>query len=111
MEQLLLKFLMLLPKEYNPGNYTRLITKFIDGELESLPTTENSEAIKIPHKIASIFYLLADFYFKNRDFSKAIKYYTLDLTITITRFDSWAGMALSKASKIETKLNALESIG
>lgn len=108
MEQLLLKIVSLLPKKYNPTNSTRMITKFIDGELETLPT-ENS-LNRIPFKIASIFYLLADYYFKNRDFTKAIKYYTLDLTLTTSRFDSWAGMALSKASKIETKLNGLEKI-
>lgn len=108
MEQLFLKIIALLPKEYNPCNSMHLIMKFIYGKLDTLPT--DNTLIEIPYKIRCIFYLLADFYFKNRDFAKAIKYYTMDLTIATSRFDSWAGMALSKASRIETKLNALEPI-
>uniref|UniRef100_A0A1A9URF6 Uncharacterized protein n=1 Tax=Glossina austeni TaxID=7395 RepID=A0A1A9URF6_GLOAU len=84
------------------------ITKFIEGKLESLP--EEGKAFKWPYKINSIFYLLADFYSKSRDFFKAIKRYILDLTISPVRFDSWAGSALSKTSKIETKLKGLYAI-
>ncbi|CAD6997869.1 unnamed protein product [Ceratitis capitata] len=104
LEQFFLKIVALMPTELDPTPATTKIQEFIKGnDFETLEPAHTS----LPHKIRSIFYLLADYYFKNRDFSKAIKYYTLDLTISPTRFDSWAGMALSKASKIETRLNAL----
>lgn len=56
----------------------------------------------------SIYYLIADFHFKSRDFSKAIRFYILDLTLRPQRFDSWAGLALSKSAKIEAKLNSCD---
>uniref|UniRef100_A0A1A9VR67 Calcineurin-binding protein cabin-1 MEF2-binding domain-containing protein n=1 Tax=Glossina austeni TaxID=7395 RepID=A0A1A9VR67_GLOAU len=108
MEQLLLKIISLMPQDLDLSESVEHITKFIEGQLESLP--EEAKAFKWPYKINSIFYLLADFYFKSRDFFKAIKYYILDLAISPVRFDSWAGIALSKASKIETKLNGLCAI-
>uniref|UniRef100_A0A0A1X5G6 Calcineurin-binding protein cabin-1 n=1 Tax=Zeugodacus cucurbitae TaxID=28588 RepID=A0A0A1X5G6_ZEUCU len=104
LEQFFLKIVALMPTELDPTPATTKILEFIKGnDFETLEPAHTS----LPYKIRCIFYLLADYYFKNRDFSKAIKYYTLDLTISPTRFDSWAGMALSKASKIETRLNGL----
>ncbi|XP_014102649.2 calcineurin-binding protein cabin-1 [Bactrocera oleae] len=104
LEQFFLKIVALMPNELDPTPATTKILEFIKGnDFETLEPAHTS----LPYKIRCIFYLLADYYFKNRDFSKAIKYYTLDLTISPTRFDSWAGMALSKASKIETRLNGL----
>ncbi|XP_046803424.1 calcineurin-binding protein cabin-1-like isoform X3 [Lucilia cuprina] len=108
MEQLLLKIVSLMPKELDPSKSIHYVTMFIEGRCES-PTLD-ANAFKLPYKVLSLYYLLADFYFKNRDFIKAIKFYTLDLAVNPTRFDSWAGMALSKASKIETKLNGLDPI-
>lgn len=80
--------------------------KFIGGELDELPKPLDI----LPYRINSIYYLLADYYFKNRDFSKTVKYYVLDLSNCPTRFDAWAGLALSKASIMETKLNACSPI-
>ncbi|XP_037928084.1 calcineurin-binding protein cabin-1-like [Teleopsis dalmanni] len=108
MEQLLIKIVALMPIELDPTPAITRITKFISGsgnlEEDDCPQTP------LPYKINSIYYLLADYYFKCRDFSKAIKYYTLDLVGNTERVDSWAGIALSKASKIETKLNGLAKI-
>ncbi|XP_017475237.1 PREDICTED: calcineurin-binding protein cabin-1-like isoform X1 [Rhagoletis zephyria] len=104
LEQFFLKIVALMPSDVDPSPATTKILEFIKGnDFGSLEPAHTS----LPYKIRCIFYLLADYYFKNRDFSKAIKYYTLDLTISPTRFDSWAGIALSKASKIETRLNGL----
>ncbi|XP_053960915.1 calcineurin-binding protein cabin-1-like isoform X1 [Anastrepha ludens] len=104
LEQFFLKIVALMPPELDPTPATTKILEFIKGnDYGSLEPAHTS----LPCRVHCIFYLLADYYFKNRDFSKAIKYYTLDLTISPTRFDSWAGMALSKASKIETRLNGL----
>jgi len=40
-------------------------------------------------------------------FSKAIKHYMLDLSVCTERFDSWAGMALARHSRLENKLSAV----
>ncbi|XP_075169816.1 calcineurin-binding protein cabin-1-like [Haematobia irritans] len=108
MEQMLIKMISLVPKEFDPSPYTENVINYIEG-LSSIPPAEIQECM-LPYKIISLYYLLADFYFKNRDFSKATKFYTLDLVINPTRFDSWAGIALSKASQIETKLNGLDQL-
>lgn len=76
--------------------------KFICGDLSDLPKPLNI----LPYRTNAIYYLLADYYFKNRDFVKSVKYYVPDLSNCPNRFDSWAGLALSKASLLETKLNA-----
>ncbi|XP_067620884.1 calcineurin-binding protein cabin-1-like isoform X2 [Eurosta solidaginis] len=107
LEQFFLKIVAIMPTELDPTPQTTKILDFIKGN--NFNTLEPAHT-SLPYKIRSVFYLLADYYFKNRDFSKAIKYYTLDLTISPTRFDSWAGMALSKASKIETRLNCLNPL-
>jgi len=39
--------------------------------------------------------------------SKAIKHYMLDLCVCVDRFDSWAGMALARHSRLENKLSAV----
>lgn len=106
MEQLLLKIVPLIPKEMDPTTEISNIHDFIAGTRESLP----DNCVLLPYRISCIYYLLADYYFKSRDFSKTLKYYPLDLACHPDRFDSWAGMALSKASKIETKLNGFLTI-
>lgn len=102
MEQLLLKILPLIPREIDPNSSTGPIREFIAGKTCELPPRFDL----LPQRISCIFYLLADYYFKSRDFSKTLRYYVLDLACEPTRFDSWAGLALSKASKLETKLNS-----
>ncbi|XP_055915859.1 calcineurin-binding protein cabin-1-like [Eupeodes corollae] len=106
MEQLLLKIVPLIPKEMDPTTVISNIHDFISGSRDSLP----DDCVLLPYRISCIYYLLADYYFKSRDFSKTLKYYPLDLACHPDRFDSWAGMALSKASKIETKLNGFLTI-
>ncbi|XP_055840261.1 calcineurin-binding protein cabin-1-like isoform X2 [Episyrphus balteatus] len=106
MEQLLLKIVPLIPKEMDPTSVISNINDFISGARDLLP----DNCVLLPYRISCIYYLLADYYFKSRDFSKTLKYYPLDLACHPDRFDSWAGMALSKASKIETKLNGFLTI-
>lgn len=92
----------LIPPEIDPSLHCADMEDFIHGELNDLP-----KALSIlPYRINSIYYLLADYYFKNRDFVKSVKYYVPDLSNCPTRFDSWAGLALSKASLLETQLNS-----
>lgn len=102
MEQLLQRIIVLMPSDIDPSSRSNEIEKFISGQLSELPNALNI----VPYRVQSIFYLLADYYFKNRDFSKSVKYYVLDLNNYTIRFDSWAGLALSKASLLETKLNS-----
>jgi hypothetical protein len=40
-------------------------------------------------------------------YRKATKFYMMDLCVNPERFDSWAGMALARASRLETKLSAV----
>ncbi|XP_013099300.2 calcineurin-binding protein cabin-1 [Stomoxys calcitrans] len=108
MEQMLIKIMSLLPKELDPSQFAQRVISYIEGESDT--NIDEIHECTIPYKIIDLYYLLGDFYFKNRDFQKATKFYTLDLVINPTRFDSWAGIALSKASQIETKLNGLEQI-
>lgn len=102
MEQLLQRIVNLIPNDVDAAPHIEGITKFITGASTELP----NPYMQLPYQIYCIYYLLADHYFKNRDFAKSIKYYVLDLTTCPTRFDAWAGLALSKASKLDTKLNS-----
>ncbi|KAK3540198.1 hypothetical protein QTP70_028388 [Hemibagrus guttatus] len=52
--------------------------------------------------------LLADYHFKNKEQAKAIKFYMHDICVCPNRFDSWAGMALARATRIQDKLNSNE---
>uniref|UniRef100_A0A3B4ETS7 Calcineurin-binding protein cabin-1 n=1 Tax=Pundamilia nyererei TaxID=303518 RepID=A0A3B4ETS7_9CICH len=61
-----------------------------------------------PPIINEIYYLVADYHFKNKEQSKAIKFYMHDICVCPNRFDSWAGMALARASRIQDKLNSNE---
>lgn len=106
MEQLLQRILAIIPPEMDSTTHVTDMEKFIGGELDELPKPLDI----LPYRINSIYYLLADHYFKNRDISKTVKYYVLDLSNCPTRFDAWAGLALSKASIMETKLNACSTI-
>ncbi|XP_065320599.1 uncharacterized protein LOC135928161 isoform X2 [Gordionus sp. m RMFG-2023] len=57
-----------------------------------------------------MYYLLADYYFKNMYTCKALKYYLLDLcyqNATMDRFDSWAGIALVRSSLFEHSLRTI----
>lgn len=107
MEQLLQRILNLIPIDIDPNSHASAIKDYIDGTTNDLP----QPYVLLPYRISCIYYLLADHYFKNRDFSKSVKYYMLDLTICPNRLDSWAGLALSKASKLETKLNSCALFG
>lgn len=102
MEQLLQRIVALVPDDIDASPHTDGIVNFINGSTDEMPEA----FIALPYQIRCIYYLLADHYFKNRDLMKSIKYYILDLVTCPGRFDAWAGLALSKASKLETRLNS-----
>ena len=61
-----------------------------------------------PYQICSLlYYLLGDFYFKNKEPAKAVKFYQLDVAMNLTRLDSWAGLALARMSQLTQKLNSV----
>lgn len=104
MEQLLQRIIAIIPEDIDPSKKCDEMERFIGGKLNELP-----KALDIlPYTVNSIYYLIADYHFKNRDLSKSVKYYVHDLSNCPTRFDSWAGLALAKASLVETKLNSCE---
>lgn len=53
---------------------------------------------------STIYYLLADYHFKSRDFVNARKFYNYDLALNPNRFDSWAGLSLSMNYKLDQML-------
>lgn len=110
MEQLLQRIIALLPASLDLSAHADAIRDYIASTDEALAVPA-AAPIQLPARMHSIYYLLADHYFKNRDLVKSVKYYQLDLAMRPDRFDAWAGLALSKASVLETKLNACGAAG
>uniref|UniRef100_A0A3P8WKI3 Calcineurin binding protein 1 n=1 Tax=Cynoglossus semilaevis TaxID=244447 RepID=A0A3P8WKI3_CYNSE len=83
------------------------VAAYIEGMTEKTPCLPEGGAAA-PPIINEMFYLIADYHFKNKEQSKAIKFYMQDICVSPNRFDSWAGMALARASRIQEKLNSNE---
>ncbi|XP_065224975.1 calcineurin-binding protein cabin-1-like isoform X2 [Planococcus citri] len=105
-ETLLQRMVPLIPKEQNPNQFLELVNQFTNGQINEIPTNENP----LQPEVVDMFYLLGDYYFKNKIMGKAIKFYSLDICFNRHRFDSWAAMALARGSQLETKLNSCETI-
>ncbi|CAG2166979.1 unnamed protein product [Oppiella nova] len=99
-EGLLLRVLELVPKHLQPNDKTDPIMKYIDSgdAIGGDVTTETT------HITETIYYLLADYYFKNKEFNKARHFYVLDLTLNPNRFDSWAASALTRNFEVDQQL-------
>ncbi|XP_075071745.1 calcineurin-binding protein cabin-1 isoform X2 [Mixophyes fleayi] len=104
---LLKKICSVLPPSDKPKLSMESVSAYIEGTSNKVPLlpegAENSPAV-----LSELFYLLADYHFKNKEQTKAIKFYMHDICICPNRFDSWAGMALARASRIQDKLNSNE---
>ncbi|XP_064599840.1 calcineurin-binding protein cabin-1-like [Liolophura sinensis] len=107
LEGLLRRISTLVPDKYRAGNTVELVQSFIEGNSKSPPTAHAEKCAKVP-VVRELYYLLADYYFKNKEQMKAIKFYLLDLCFNPERLDSWAGMALARMSRLEQKLNSHE---
>uniref|UniRef100_A0A8C9R310 Calcineurin-binding protein cabin-1 n=1 Tax=Scleropages formosus TaxID=113540 RepID=A0A8C9R310_SCLFO len=83
------------------------VSAYIEGETVEVPSLPEG-ANAAPPVVNEVYYLLADYHFKNKEQSKAIKFYMHDICVCPNRFDSWAGMALARASRIQDKLNSNE---
>ena len=105
-EQLLLKIKVLSPLEESSNFETHLsgVKSFINGTLDQEPSSSaSSDPI---HQ--DLYYLLADYYFKNNETSKAMGFYEMDLCVQPRRFDSWAALALAYSKTLEDDLALLD---
>jgi len=61
------------------------LLQFIDGNCGDVTKLKQSPHNDDLRLLSDIYYLLADYYFKNNEMMKAVKYYLLDLRISPTR--------------------------
>ncbi|XP_041079320.1 calcineurin-binding protein cabin-1-like isoform X4 [Polyodon spathula] len=104
---LLRKISFIVPRSETPILSMEEVSAFIEGTSDKVPSLPEG-ASPAPPLVCELYYLLADYHFKNKEQSKAIKFYMHDICISPDRFDSWAGMALARASRIQDKLNSNE---
>ncbi|XP_060641249.2 calcineurin-binding protein cabin-1 isoform X1 [Anolis sagrei] len=104
---LLKKMAAIVPQTERPTLKMEEVSGYIEGTLSKAPALPEG-ADDSPPVVTELYYLLADYHFKNKEQAKAIKFYMHDICICPNRFDSWAGMALARASRIQDKLNSNE---
>ncbi|XP_053480415.1 calcineurin-binding protein cabin-1 isoform X2 [Ictalurus furcatus] len=83
------------------------VSAYIEGGALKAPSLPEGTP-PAPPLVNELYYLLADYHFKNKEQAKAIKFYMHDICVCPNRFDSWAGMALARATRIQDKLNSNE---
>lgn len=106
LEVLLKSIVALVPPDQDPSNIESTIAAYIDGSIDTFPTLPDTS--NFSPLVLELYYLLGDYYFKNKEFTKAIRYYTLDVCLNPDRLDSWAGLALSRNTQIEHRINSCE---
>ncbi|XP_053061886.1 calcineurin-binding protein cabin-1 isoform X3 [Acinonyx jubatus] len=104
---LLKRIATIVPRTERPALNLDKVSAYIEGTSAEVPCLPEG-ADPSPPVVNELYYLLADYHFKNKEQSKAIKFYMHDICICPNRFDSWAGMALARASRIQDKLNSNE---
>ncbi|XP_069850542.1 calcineurin-binding protein cabin-1 isoform X1 [Dipodomys merriami] len=104
---LLKRIATIVPRTEKPTLSLDKVSAYIEGTSTEVPCLPEG-ADPSPPVVNELYYLLADYHFKNKEQSKAIKFYMHDICICPNRFDSWAGMALARASRIQDKLNSNE---
>ncbi|XP_035292107.1 calcineurin-binding protein cabin-1 isoform X1 [Anguilla anguilla] len=97
----------IVPRGDDPTLTMEEVSAYIEGGGLKVPSLPEG-AGPAPPLVNELYYLLADYHFKNKEQSKAIKFYMHDICVCPNRFDSWAGMALARASRIQDKLNSNE---
>ncbi|ROI74413.1 Calcineurin-binding protein cabin-1 [Anabarilius grahami] len=97
----------IIPRNDGPTLSVDDVSAYIEGGAVKVPALPEG-ASPAPPVVNELYYLLADYHFKNKEQSKAIKFYMHDICMCPNRFDSWAGMALARASRIQDKLNSNE---
>ncbi|KAM6155714.1 calcineurin-binding protein cabin-1 [Rhynchocyon petersi] len=104
---LLKRIATIVPRTERPVLSLDKVSAYIEGTSAEVPCLPEG-ADPSPAVVNELYYLLADYHFKNKEQSKAVKFYMHDICICPDRFDSWAGMALARASRIQDKLNSNE---
>lgn len=105
MKDFFLRIMRLVPEELQPLKRSIRITNYINGIGGNLEEDEDDDIVETPPRIlTTIYYLLADFHFKTRDFAKARQFYIFDLVYNTRRFDAWAGLALSTNYQLDQLL-------
>nr|XP_055023492.1 calcineurin-binding protein cabin-1 isoform X2 [Misgurnus anguillicaudatus] len=97
----------IIPRNDGPVLSVDDVSAYIEGGSVKVPALPDGVP-PAPPVVNELYYLLADYHFKNKEQSKAIKFYMHDICVCPNRFDSWAGMALARASRIQDKLNSNE---
>ncbi|XP_061907693.1 calcineurin-binding protein cabin-1 isoform X1 [Entelurus aequoreus] len=104
---LLRRFAGIAPLSETPTLTMDEVAAYIEDNTHKAPSLPDGSP-PAPPIVNEIYYLLADYHFKNKEQSKAMKFYMHDICVFPNRFDSWAGMALARASRIQEKLNSNE---
>lgn len=99
LEPPLLEIAEATPDNLDPRACVDVIENFIEKG-DPLTTTSVSKNEVTQH----LYYFLADYYFKNKNFKRAKRFYNYDLVINPDRFDSWAASGLIRASAIDKVL-------
>ncbi|XP_035713340.1 calcineurin-binding protein cabin-1 isoform X2 [Folsomia candida] len=107
-ENLFQRIITEMPAQFKSQERYEQIKEYIKGNGPSDVVFEpNESAEKL--ETFDIYYLLADFYFKNQDLQKAVEFYIWDLTVCPLRFDSWTAIALTKTEDVVSKINACDA--
>ncbi|CAH0547224.1 unnamed protein product [Brassicogethes aeneus] len=105
LEQLLKRIIALVPPECDPKITLPKVTDYLSGKIDTLP-----EPLEFPNKVRAIYYLIGDYYFKQREFNRCMKYFQMDICINPLRLDSWACLGLGYSSQLDSKLNYCKKI-
>ncbi|KAK7071146.1 hypothetical protein SK128_009756 [Halocaridina rubra] len=97
----------LLPDDAKPAEQMAAVDAYINGDVAECSYMPFSPPTNI---IKDCFYLLGDYYFKGKEWTNAIKYYKLDVSINNERLESWAPLGLAMKAMLESQLNSCEVI-
>ncbi|XP_060070254.1 uncharacterized protein LOC132550231 [Ylistrum balloti] len=102
-ESLLKRIAQLVPESEKPAKLMENLQDYIEGNTNIPPNPDTKHLSTVSKEL---YYLLADYYFKNKEQAKAVRFYMSDICMNPTRLDSWAGMGLARMSQLEQKLSS-----
>ncbi|XP_043215817.1 calcineurin-binding protein cabin-1-like [Amphibalanus amphitrite] len=108
-EALFQRVMALVPEESSPDRLWRALEEFVTASEEQRPPPP--AVLPATSVTKNLYYLVADFRFKNRQWEtiapqlESLEFYARDLCINPERRDSWAAMALTRASEVGRELN------
>lgn len=98
------KICSVIPADSDPTKIVEEMNAYLLGNQKYIPSVKKP----LENQISHIFYLIADYYFKNasnQSWASAIRYYVFDLCLHPNELNSWAGLAMSTSTLMETWLN------